>query len=477
MAANMEDVDSSDDEMPAHIGVVKCIIDFDATNEVELTIKVGDLIQVTRKDVGGGWWEGELRGALGLFPEKYVTEVSDAPPAGDGGDAALQTPKKAATSEAIPDTPATPSTPDSSAVERFTSLTTSPTVLAGCKWAGAGEFKPERYIITANEGKGRKFSGMKSFTTYEISTESSNVSVERRFKHFTWFRDQLQRIYPFVTVPPIPEKQLKGRFSSDFVQQRCQGLQQFLNRLAVHPVLHDAAVVKHFLSATEQKEWKSGKRLAEQQPVFLGTLVLKDGPATVGKNQGELDNLITQSSQFAVWLQDNLGKWNNAGESMGTHFQELSASYQKMSETVKTFDAVADGLRFKTWWSTEDSCPVNELMGSLANLGTTMEHVGIMMSQHNEVQMGSLISALNEYSSLVKAIPTVAHGLKWKEDVNAGATDPMVVSNVVLSEFRHFHETLGTDLKLIVETFIQQQVAYHRQIASTWESLLPSFSK
>ena len=284
-------------------------------------------------------------------------------------------------------------------------MTTSPTVLAGCKWAGAGEFKPERYIITANEGKGRKFSGMKSFTTYEISTESSNVSVERRFKHFTWFRDQLQRIYPFVTVPPIPEKQLKGRFSSDFVQQRCQGLQQFLNRLAVHPVLHDAAVVKHFLSATEQKEWKSGKRLAEQQPVFLGTLVLKDGPATVGKNQGELDNLITQSSQFAVWLQDNLGKWNNAGESMGTHFQELSASYQKMSETVKTFDAVADGLRFKTWWSTEDSCPVNELMGSLANLGTTMEHVGIMMSQHNEVQMGSLISALNEYSSLVKAIP------------------------------------------------------------------------
>ena len=31
--------------------------------------------QVTRKDVGGGWWEGELRGSLGLFPEKYVTEV------------------------------------------------------------------------------------------------------------------------------------------------------------------------------------------------------------------------------------------------------------------------------------------------------------------------------------------------------------------------------------------------------------------
>ena len=26
---------------------------------------------------------------------------------------------------------------------------------AGCKWAGAGEFKPERYIITANQGKGR----------------------------------------------------------------------------------------------------------------------------------------------------------------------------------------------------------------------------------------------------------------------------------------------------------------------------------
>ena len=108
---------------------------------------------------------------------------------------------------------------------------------------------------------------------------------------------------------------------------------------------------------------------------------------------------------------------------------------------------------------------MNELMGNLSNLGTTMEHVAIMMSQHNEVQMGSLISALNEYSSLVKAIPTVAHGVKWREEPSAGGADPMVISNVVLSEFRHFHETLGKDLKLIVETFIQQQVAYHRQVS------------
>jgi hypothetical protein len=78
----------------------------------------------------------------------------------------------------------------------------------------------------------------------------------------------------------------------------------------------------------------------------------------------------------------------------------------------------------------------------------------------------------------------VAHGGKWKEMLlmGPGLSDPAgsisfqtTVCNVLLAEFRHFHETLVTDLKQIVETFIQQQVVHHQQLASTWQALLPQF--
>jgi len=38
----------------------------------ELSLKVGDIIEVTNKSVGGGWWEGKLNGKIGQFPENYV---------------------------------------------------------------------------------------------------------------------------------------------------------------------------------------------------------------------------------------------------------------------------------------------------------------------------------------------------------------------------------------------------------------------
>lgn len=50
----------------------QCIFPFESTCDVELSLQEGDIVNVTRTDVGGGWWEGELNGNHGLFPESYV---------------------------------------------------------------------------------------------------------------------------------------------------------------------------------------------------------------------------------------------------------------------------------------------------------------------------------------------------------------------------------------------------------------------
>lgn len=48
--------------------------DYQSQHDDELTIAVGDIISNIRKDEGG-WWEGELDGRRGLFPDNFVREI------------------------------------------------------------------------------------------------------------------------------------------------------------------------------------------------------------------------------------------------------------------------------------------------------------------------------------------------------------------------------------------------------------------
>uniref|UniRef100_A0A672S0C4 Rho guanine nucleotide exchange factor 7-like n=1 Tax=Sinocyclocheilus grahami TaxID=75366 RepID=A0A672S0C4_SINGR len=71
-------LDMSENSAPQVL--VKARFNFQQTNEDELSFDKGDIIQVTRQEVGG-WWEGSLNGKTGWFPSNYVKEIkgSDKP--------------------------------------------------------------------------------------------------------------------------------------------------------------------------------------------------------------------------------------------------------------------------------------------------------------------------------------------------------------------------------------------------------------
>lgn len=45
--------------------------DYEAQQDDELSLTVGDIIVNIRRD-DGGWWEGELGGRRGFFPDNFV---------------------------------------------------------------------------------------------------------------------------------------------------------------------------------------------------------------------------------------------------------------------------------------------------------------------------------------------------------------------------------------------------------------------
>ncbi|KAM8730828.1 SH3 domain-containing kinase-binding protein 1 isoform 1-T1 [Acanthopagrus schlegelii] len=69
--------------------MVEAVVEFDyeAQQDDELSLTVGDIIVNIRRD-DGGWWEGELGGRRGLFPDNFVREIKKEAKR-DGGQASM----------------------------------------------------------------------------------------------------------------------------------------------------------------------------------------------------------------------------------------------------------------------------------------------------------------------------------------------------------------------------------------------------
>lgn len=69
----MKDDDEWNETPLNYIGRCIAQYDFKATRDDELSIQSGDNINIIEKR-NDGWWKGELRSTIGLFPSTYVRE-------------------------------------------------------------------------------------------------------------------------------------------------------------------------------------------------------------------------------------------------------------------------------------------------------------------------------------------------------------------------------------------------------------------
>jgi sorting nexin-3/12 len=99
-------------------------------------------------------------------------------------------------------------------------------------------------------------------------------SVRRRYSEFEWLRNELERdskvcifnstllILNFfqIIVPPLPGKAFKrqlpfrqddGIFEEGFIEERRKGLEQFLNKVAGHPLAQNEKSLHIFLQSNE----------------------------------------------------------------------------------------------------------------------------------------------------------------------------------------------------------------------------------
>ncbi|XP_069132019.1 sorting nexin-12-like [Argopecten irradians] len=104
--------------------------------------------------------------------------------------------------------------------------------------------------------------GKQRYTDYEVRMRTNlpvfkvkESSVRRRYSDFEWLRNELERDSKIV-VPAMPGKAWKrqlpfrgddGIYESEFIEDRRKGLEQFVNKVAGHPLAQNERCLHMFL--------------------------------------------------------------------------------------------------------------------------------------------------------------------------------------------------------------------------------------
>ncbi|KAL6946586.1 hypothetical protein ACO0RG_000742 [Hanseniaspora osmophila] len=153
--------------------------------------------------------------------------------------------------------------------------------------------------------------------------------VHRRYSDFLLLHNILMNDYPCSIIPPIPDKKVLqyfagDRFSPSFTQKRCHSLQNFLQKLALHPVYKNSKILETFL--TNSTEWE----------IYRRTINISNAEGSSGKshagNGGNSSNKEDVSDYF-------INAFKHVHH-QSDEFIEIKEKSEKLDYNIKKIDKV-----------------------------------------------------------------------------------------------------------------------------------------
>lgn len=212
------------------------------------------------------------------------------------------------------------------------------------------------------------------YTVYLIETKvtdpdfngafSKISSLWRRYSEFELLRTYLEVTYPYVVLPPLPEKKVmytwqkvaSDTFDPDFVDRRRAGLENFLLRVASHPVISNDHLFIGFLQ--QEEGWKESIKetgylqLAESKLKSLSVSVRLKQPDKrfeAIKNYGnELQSNLSNLLRVRARMVERLYGIHKLHANYGRIFSEWSAKEKDMGDGLQKaghyLDSYAAGI-------------------------------------------------------------------------------------------------------------------------------------
>ncbi|CAF1236556.1 unnamed protein product [Adineta ricciae] len=323
--------------------------------------------------------------------------------------------------------------------------------------------------------KGTKLGGLKAFTEYKISPQiPGKQSVNRRYKQFDWLHEQLVNKFRFISIPPLPGKQIAGRFEQDFIKERQRLLELWLNRVCRHPVLCASVPVQHFItcdgSDKNKKEWKGGKRRIEKDE-FRDASWLQC--VTVRETRITEDEMHSQIEIFAHQQPGLESQFRNLSQGLTKYIERYTDTYerdiQKISELFsKVHLAVHNDTT--TPGNKELSNSIQKISGSYNEIAESYKTKGSEGLRNFNERIQEYIGLLGCFPSILSIQKSASDFMKTVQQRGIDASDAARryhdLNHVVLAEINFFQKQKVIDLNEYLKEVVDEQTNFYGEIAA-----------
>lgn len=351
-------------------------------------------------------------------------------------------------------------------------------------------WKPMRdgYTVTVDSPKKeKKFNGLKSFIAYQLTPSFNNNPVSRRYKHFDWLHLRLVEKFCLIPIPPLPDKQISGRYDEEFVEHRRVQLQEFVDWMCRHPVLSTCGVWMHFLTCTDEKKWKVGKRTAEKDPLVGTTFCASIFPPDKTLLHSQVDPQVETCTLFVPQMNTAVKTLAQICSDETKKFQvQWKQDYQRIGEGLSEMARALeiDERRQTTQVSLSNS--VGQAAGIFISVGQMFadqpKNDFMPFADRLHIYRGLLSTfpdSLNEYKNAVqkrKDCERLTAEQKMENSQLAEVNRRVdVMSYAMLAEMAHFRQERDTHLKDTIRNFIGAQIDFYKNIVRRLEQAQSHF--
>jgi len=259
-------------------------------------------------------------------------------------------------------------------------------------------------------------------------------------------------------------------------------LQSFVDRVCRHPILSQSEVWQHFLSCTDEKRWKTGKRKAEKDPLVGGNAFMAIRTPERSMDQGFIDQEVEIFTKFTTSLDSAV---KNMHKTATDQTQRCQTHFKREYQTVgKAFQQLGSALA-------QDGNYLNpNLTNAIVCTGETYEDIAKMFDDQPRNDWEHLGDMMHDYRGMLAGWPgilqvhagAVVKKKEFEKLSNEGkigqseaqeiATRTDTLSYALLAEISTFHQQRVKDMKTAHQHFLQEQITFYQKITEKLQDSL-----
>ncbi|KAI8368548.1 hypothetical protein BD560DRAFT_399071 [Blakeslea trispora] len=351
---------------------------------------------------------------------------------------------------------------------------------------------------------GRKGGFLFTHLNYWVQSNHRQTSVRRRYSDFYWFWETLLKRYPFRIIPSLPPKKLSGKDNA-FLEERCQGLQRFMNYIIRHPVLkNDEQVVIFLTEQTEFSAWRRAKSpdlneefiRANPQTDELEAFIPKDLDAQVTTIQKRLPKSIEKYDTLCSIMERNIRlnqaravemkKYNDTLKKLGQiEHACFSSECQACNQVVQGYGNVGNYMeQDSALIETEISSTTTGVLESLKrhrNISISFLEMLDRKSKLDANQINSLSRKISANTAKVnqnRGVPGLEFEVERLDLVIKSDTEKLIhqqrrdtyIRYCLASELSYLHKQQAF-VSLLYQNFVHEQLQHARKTVDNWKAL------